>query len=145
MKKNCSICTWIKELASSPFLVKELKTGYVVLSKYKFNKGYVLFLYKNHLTELDQLEEKDQQLFLSEMAKVAKAVSIATNADKMNYELLGNTEPHLHWHIIPRYKTEKEFQRPIWVIDKTVRQAEEHNESSEEIKLLKGKILKNLI
>jgi hypothetical protein len=32
----------------------------------------------------------------------------------MNYELLGNTDPHLHWHIVPRYKTDPRWGQPIW-------------------------------
>lgn len=34
--------------------------------------------------------------------------------DHMNYELLGNSVPHLHWHIAPRYKTDPRWGRPIW-------------------------------
>ena len=40
--------------------------------------------------------------FLEEMSIVAEAVSKAFNADKMNYELLGNGNTHLHWHLFPR-------------------------------------------
>ena len=35
----------------------------------------------------------------------------------MNYELLGNSDPHLHWHIIPRYKTDPRWGAPIWESD----------------------------
>ena len=39
---------------------------------------------------------------------------------KMNYFLLGNTDPimdHLHWHIIPRRITDPSPKRPIWEVD----------------------------
>ncbi len=32
----------------------------------------------------------------------------------MNYELLGNTNPSLHWHVIPRYKDDPRWGQPIW-------------------------------
>ena len=32
--------------------------------------------------------------------------------DRLNYELLGNWEPHIHWHIYPRYKTDLDWGQP---------------------------------
>jgi diadenosine tetraphosphate (Ap4A) HIT family hydrolase len=34
--------------------------------------------------------------------------------EKINYELLGNMVPHIHWHIVPRFATEPLWPRPIW-------------------------------
>ena len=31
-----------------------------------------------------------------------------------NDHLLGNVVPHLHWHIIPRYRTDPRWGQPIW-------------------------------
>src|SRR5206468_9134801 len=33
---------------------------------------------------------------------------------KMNYEALGNTVGHLHWHLFPRYEWDPHPKRPIW-------------------------------
>ncbi|MCL5433120.1 MAG: HIT family protein [Patescibacteria group bacterium] len=143
MHKSCGICSWIKELPTSPFLIKEFSSGYAVISKYQYYKGYTLFLYKEHVIELHELSAKRRNIFLDEMSQVAKAVYHVVRPDKLNYELLGNTEPHMHWHIIPRYKTEKEFQRPIWIVNKNVRQSEDTYPSVTEVKRLKEKILQN--
>ena len=35
--------------------------------------------------------------------RVSAAIAVATGAVKMNYEIHGNTVPHLHVHIFPRY------------------------------------------
>ena len=40
--------------------------------------------------------------FLEEMSLVAQAASAAFGSDKMNYELLGMGDAHLHWHLYPR-------------------------------------------
>jgi diadenosine tetraphosphate (Ap4A) HIT family hydrolase len=35
-------------------------------------------------------------------AQTLKVIKKAINGDRMNYAILGNTEPHLHFHLIPR-------------------------------------------
>ena len=87
---------------TNPYFVKELKTGYVVIGDHQHFKGYTLFLYKQHKTELFQLDMEERSLFLSEMSVVAEAVSKAFGAEKINYELLGMGDSHMHWHLFPR-------------------------------------------
>jgi len=137
MRNLCGICNWIKELPDSPFLIKELTTGYAVISKFQYYKGYTLFLSNEHVFELHDLKPAKRSLFLEEMSKVAEAVYKATKPDKLNYELLGNSEPHLHWHIIPRYKTDPKFKRPVWIIDKKIRESKKTYPTIKEIKNLK--------
>lgn len=140
---NCGICSWIAELKNNPeYLVKELSTGYAVLSKYqyKYFKGYTLFLCKQHRGELHELDNNFKLEFLKEMSQVAEAVFKAFKPDKLNYEMLGNAEPHLHWHIFPRYKSDPNFTSPIWIVDKNIRQADSTIISKGEILQLKEKI-----
>lgn len=78
------------------------------------------------------------------MAQVAKAVYFAFHPDKLNYELLGNGDPHMHWHIFPRYKTDPNFKSPVWVVDKTIRYSKKTKPTNSEITRMKGKLLKYL-
>lgn len=140
---NCGICTWIDEVKTSPdYLIKELSTGYAVLSKYQYEyyRGYTVFLCKQHVGELHELDNTFKLNFLKEMSQVAEAVFKAFKPDKLNYEMLGNAEPHLHWHIFPRYMSDPNFTRPIWIVDKSIRQADSTIISLKEIKQLKNKI-----
>lgn len=130
-------------MKSTPdYLIKELTTGYVVLSKYqyKYYQGYTVFICKHHTSELHELENGFKLAFLKEMSQVAEAIFRAFNPDKLNYEMLGNAEPHLHWHLFPRYKSDPNFTKPIWVVDKQIRQADSTIISLEEVKLLKNRI-----
>jgi hypothetical protein len=34
---------------------------------------------------------------------------------KLNYELLGNQVPHLHWHLFPRYLDDPQRLQPVWL------------------------------
>ena len=71
-------------------------------------EGYTLFLCKQHVTELFLLEPKYKIKFLEEMSIVAQAVALAFKAEKMNVELLGNGDAHVHWHLFPRVKGDLE-------------------------------------
>jgi diadenosine tetraphosphate (Ap4A) HIT family hydrolase len=53
------------------------------------------------------------------MARNADALLRVTGASRINYEILGNSEPELHAHIFPRYANEPEERRkmPVWFYD----------------------------
>ena len=45
------------------------------------------------------------------------AIRQVFHPDHVNIELLGNVEPHLHFHIIPRYQDDPRWMKPIWTTD----------------------------
>lgn len=145
-KGNCFICQRIESIKknNNPFFVMELKTGYVVLGDYQFYRGYTLFLCKKHVTELHQLPSKLASLYLSEMMIVAKAVWQAFGPEKLNYELLGNSNPHLHWHIIPRYKNDPQKDSPIWCYDPKIRIDKKRQLSPNELLVFKKKLVEQI-
>ena len=100
----CLICDRIELIkqGKNPHFVKELETGYVVIGDGQYFKGYTLFLAKEHVTELHQMEYATKIKFLEEMSIVQEAVEKALQAEKMNIELLGNGDAHVHWHLFPR-------------------------------------------
>ena len=100
----CLICERIELIkqGKNPHFVKELETGYLVIGDGQYFKGYTLFLAKEHVTELHQMEYETKIKFLEEMSIVQEAVAKAFQAEKMNIELLGNGDAHVHWHLFPR-------------------------------------------
>jgi diadenosine tetraphosphate (Ap4A) HIT family hydrolase len=65
--------------------------------------GYVWLAFRRHAIELHDLSEAEGAAFMRDIQKVSRAVAAATGAVKLNYEVHGNTVPHLHLHIFPRY------------------------------------------
>ncbi len=117
----CLICDRIEQIknGTNPYVVKELQTGYVVIGDHQYFRGYTLFLCKEHQTELFDLEPEFKKKFLEEMSLVAEAVYRAFDAEKMNYELLGNGDTHLHWHLFPRREKDlgeygNQGKGPVW-------------------------------
>lgn len=102
----CLICKRIDMIKKeeNPFFVMELETGFVVIGDHQRFRGYTLFLCKEHVTELHHLPRDFKVKYLEEMSIVAEACQHAFSADKMNIELLGNGDAHVHFHIFPRKK-----------------------------------------
>lgn len=143
----CLICSRIADIRNNtnPYFVTELETGYVVLGDHQFFKGYTLFLSKQHKKELHELTSDFRKQFLWEMSIVAEGVFNAFKPKKLNYELLGNTDEHMHWHIFPRHENDPLPTRTVWNIDKEERNSEFTKPSSEELNIFKNTLKVNLI
>ncbi len=128
----------------NPYFVKELQTGYVVIGDFQLYNGYSLFLSKDHATELHQLDSAVKKTFLNEMSLVAEAVFHAFNPVKLNYELLGNSDAHMHWHIFPRYADDPKLSSPVWVADYSKRRSESTRVEGEQLETLRSRLRSEL-
>ena len=144
--KICPFCDSINRINSGEdiFFIKELKSGYVLLCHQQFYKGYLLFAYKEHKDELSELTMMEREIYLLEMSLVAEAIKNVFKPKKVNYELLGNTASHLHWHLIPRYKNDPNIKEPIWIIDEKIRKSEKYKPTLKEIRNIKTRLVKEI-
>jgi diadenosine tetraphosphate (Ap4A) HIT family hydrolase len=91
-----------------------LPTAVAVLGADQFYPGYTVVIARRHATELYHLPEAESTAYFQDMLRVARAIDQAFAPRKMNYELLGNTVAHLHWHLFPRYEGDPNPTRPTW-------------------------------
>ncbi len=112
MNHSCPICEYLKK--PSPLKIIEYSDSILYLNEDQFFKGYCILKYKEHVKEFFDLTEDARKLLMNHVCFTAKALQTVFSPDKMNYELLGNKVPHLHWHIIPRFKTDPAWPEPIW-------------------------------
>lgn len=84
-----------------------------VIGPWQRYTGYCVLVSREHATELSQLSA-NRGAFLAEMALLAEAIENCFRPHKLNYELLGNQVPHLHWHIFPRSADDPECLQPVW-------------------------------
>jgi len=94
--------------------IAELEHSYLILNRDQFFPGYCLLFTKQHQTELFLLDKEVRQGLMEEVSRVAQALAVCFQPDKLNYELLGNMVPHIHWHLVPRFSSEPLWPRPIW-------------------------------
>lgn len=94
--------------------IVELPHTRVMLNADQFFPGYTFVFAREHVTELFHLERTVRQEMMEEVTAVAAALYNLYRPAKMNYELLGNMVPHIHWHLIPRFAADPLWPRPIW-------------------------------
>jgi len=115
MNESCEICRRMARMsADNPYLIAELESGYAVLADNQHIPGYTIFVCKTCAPELHELESAARSRFLEDMALVAEATFRAFQPRKLNYELLGNSVSHLHWHLFPRYADDPNSAWPVW-------------------------------
>ena len=92
-------------LSGKPFgIVAELSATYLTSSPDSPMRGYCCVVLKRHAVELYELSADEACALMRDLQRVAAALQEITRAVKLNYEIHGNTIPHLHVHLFPRYK-----------------------------------------
>lgn len=78
-------------------------------------RGYCLLIFDaRHATGLEELSNAEYSAFMADLRRATQALRAVVQPDHMNYECLGNSVPHLHWHVVPRYRHDPRWGNPIW-------------------------------
>jgi diadenosine tetraphosphate (Ap4A) HIT family hydrolase len=63
---------------------------------------------------MSDLPAADRRHLMSVVCAVEVAQRALLRPDKVNLASLGNVVPHLHWHVIPRWRDDRHFPQPVW-------------------------------
>lgn len=123
-ERPCGICGAIERIrAGGAECVAELARSYVVLGDAQFYRGYCILLAKQHATELFHMRAYEAHQLFDELLQVSEAIAEVAKPQKLNYECLGNLEPHVHWHIFPRFASDP-MPGPVWLRSEQERSVE---------------------
>ena len=85
-----------------------------VLQRASIQRGYTLVIWRGrHVVEPYELTEDEAAAYWRDVLTVARALAIHYQPLKMNYQTLGNTVPHLHTHLLPRFVEDPAPGRPF--------------------------------
>jgi diadenosine tetraphosphate (Ap4A) HIT family hydrolase len=100
-------------------VICRLPSGWAVLGDVQVLPGWCILLADPVAASLNDLDDARRAEFLRDMTRLGDALLHVTSAERINYEILGNSEPELHAHVIPRYATEPPERRrlPAWFYD----------------------------
>jgi diadenosine tetraphosphate (Ap4A) HIT family hydrolase len=76
-------------------------------------RGYAVVIWRGrHVADPTELSHDDASAYFDEVLRVGRAIERVFNPIKMNFEMLGNSLPHLHTHVVPRYLDDGEPGHP---------------------------------
>ena len=114
--KDCAFDRPLPDQAQFPYFVRKLAVSSLYLDRNQTYRGRCIVIYDvRHVTRIDQLSATEWTALAQDIFLAHKAVVAAFQPDHVNVESLGNVMPHLHWHIIPRYKSDPRWGEPIWL------------------------------
>lgn len=76
--------------------------------------GFCRVILKRHAREMTDLAPDERDALMAVVYAVEDALRETMRPDKMNIASLGNMTPHLHWHVVPRFRDDRHFPGPIW-------------------------------
>ncbi len=106
---NCGYCVGGEPLAKFGIKICDLKVSQLILFKEQSKPGRCIVAYKDHVSEIVDISDKERDLFFADVAHAARAIHKVFKPDKLNYGAYGDTGCHLHMHLCPKYKDGDEW------------------------------------
>lgn len=132
---DCFYCVKDSRLTDIMIKVCDLEVSTLYLFKEQTYRGRLLVAYNEHKGEICELTDEQRDAFMKDVATAAKAMHKAFNPAKVNYGAYGDTMPHLHYHLVPKYEGGPDFggtfqmnPRAVYLTD------EEYNELIQKVK-----------
>ena len=71
-------------------------------------------IWHGHTAEMSDLPPDARAELMDAVWRTEAAMRAVLNPDKINLASLGNMVPHLHWHVIARFRDDACFPAPVW-------------------------------
>lgn len=139
MEKTCPLCH-----LSHWKVLWEDSSLFVIHADEKDWPGFIRVIIKDHIKEMSDLSFEDRRHLMEVVNVVEKTIRDIMVPDKINLAELGNMVPHVHWHVIPRYKDDATFPDAIWAVPKRSPSIEQLSERRTKEALLLKKLPQRL-
>ena len=105
-----------KNFLKSSYYITNLKLCSVRLINNKKFPWIILVPNKRNVTDITELNKKDQFLLMEEIVFCSKLMKKIFKTNKLNIEKIGNIVSQLHIHIIARNKKDSSWPLSVWVV-----------------------------
>ena len=104
-----------KKFLKSSYHIIDLKLCSIRLHDNSKFPWVILIPKRNNVTDISDLNSKDQILFMKEIVHISKIMKKLFKTSKLNVEKIGNIVPQLHIHIIARNMKDSSWPLSVWV------------------------------
>ena len=113
--KGCELCALLAEGGDpGDSVVWSNGRVAVLLVDDKDYPGFCRVVWQDHVKEMTDLSPAERGALMDVVWQVEAVVREVMAPEKINLASLGNMTPHLHWHVIPRYRDDAQFPAPVW-------------------------------
>lgn len=106
---ECLYCQKLPVLDELMIKICDLEVSQLFLFKEQSYTGRCNLVFKDHGVEFHELSDADRNAFMSDVAKVGKALQKTFEPTKINYGAYSDTLTHVHMHVAPKYKDGYKF------------------------------------
>lgn len=107
--KNCVLCTG--DGGVPIWRGTELR---VIRAEDEELPAFYRVIWAAHLPEFTDLSPLERRTCMDAVALVEEALRAQLQPDKINLAAFGNMVPHLHWHVIARWRGDAYWPHPVW-------------------------------
>lgn len=133
---DCFYCENGDKLHNLMIEICELPCSRVYLNRDQKHKGRCIVALKGHKTEYFQMSPEENAEYFAEISRVARAIWDLYHPDKINYATYGDGVPHVHVHIVPKYRGGLSWGEPFDdTLPKQFLQDEEYQSMAEELRI----------
>lgn len=145
MCENCELIEKLKE-GKNPYFLVETKAGYLMLHEHQPYPGMCLFLCKEHVQAIYELEFHKRNEYLTEMGQIAHAIHDATNAVRVDIEMCSSKDGHLDTLLVPRKEEDLKAldYKPAFSLPQVDFLSDKNRFTTGELKSMKEKLLAEL-
>jgi len=109
IQHNCVYCDRVSETV----VWSDAHCRVIHVADAKF-AGLCRVVWNRHVAEFSDLDDTARIHLMRVVAGVEGGLRDMLKPDKINLASLGTAVPHLHWHVVPRYRDDAHFPEPIW-------------------------------
>src|SRR4029079_11320797 len=97
------------------------------LQRENLQRGYTVVIWRGrHVAEPTELSAEEAAQYWPELPPGGRRIERSLQPVKLNYDILGNSLPHLHTHVMPRYADDPQ---PRWPFPHPERERAVHGET----------------
>jgi len=110
---DCQYCRKDQRLEDLMIEIAPLGISTLYLFKEQTHPGRCVVAFRDHVNELFELSTTERNQFMEDVARAARAIKSAFSPDKINYGAYSDKLPHLHMHLVPKYREGVQWGAPF--------------------------------